>query len=375
MAETTPLTEAEAGIQTELDDSHPLPTPDKPVTIRPLPRTPSAPSSTELQELTKLRDKLQSATAEAHATEQALAKASLAEFQEDIPEGYCKVYISVYDTELPKISRDGLNRQRNKRETGSSAEIEKIFNAAAQEQGVPIDRTDCIFAYPHDPRLSPSQLSHDAKTRTVLEIAIDPQTARVCSLDTYSQASLELSSNPRLAKEYAQQYWQDSQSLAKYLENPTEDSDLEVLIPTDIPRALIRLARSPEPASEPSRFPGAEILDQGEELPKVALLSTEEVATIHSEGKRVSEAVVLRSPDQSCIGFVPLNHLDPTERGNLDTDSLIDDLNQALQQRGYSKFTAEVGHIKDDDIEPLTIYSESLPDYTGKHFYEYSLEG
>lgn len=151
---------------------------------------------------------------------------------------YESVYIVVPKNKLKTISEEGLKTSKNE-SLDRNYDLELIFKRSAKNYMTGgSDRTNCIFAYPVDPRsLELGGLKSDIDT-VVLKTTVDAKKVVVANgafvsdaWDAYNSDDMET------AQYYAEKYWQQTISLKQYLESDRETTieySPEVLIFEDI---------------------------------------------------------------------------------------------------------------------------------------------
>lgn len=151
---------------------------------------------------------------------------------------YESVYIVVPKNKLKTITQEGLKINKNE-SLSRNYDLELIFKDLAKNyMSNGLDRTNCIFAYPVDPRsMKLGGLKSDVDS-VVLKTVIDAKKAVVANgtlvsdaWDAYDSGDMES------AQYYAERYWQQTTSLKQYLESDRETTieySPEVLIFEDI---------------------------------------------------------------------------------------------------------------------------------------------
>ena len=142
---------------------------------------------------------------------------------------------------IRQVSARGISAENNSM-GDANPQLEQIFQDAAKANGVTIDRTKCIFAFPCDPREIPNGLSYYPEEDAIIKMKIDPKGAIVVEGDKYTEAGVNLRrGSVETAKEYANGYYRDAVTLEQYMsehtgqEDDVSDYDFpEVLIPSDI---------------------------------------------------------------------------------------------------------------------------------------------
>lgn len=156
---------------------------------------------------------------------------------------YESVYIAVPKNKLKTILEEGLKTSKNE-SLGRNYDLELIFKRSAKKY-MPggSDRTNCIFAYPVDPRsMELGGLKSDIDT-VVLKTMVDAKKVVVANGAFVSDA-WDAYNGGGEADYYADKYWLGSMSLKNYLQNnikTTIEYSPEVLIFEDIKPEKIEL--------------------------------------------------------------------------------------------------------------------------------------
>lgn len=160
---------------------------------------------------------------------------------------------------------EGIKITESKREKNSK--LEQIFNEEAEKAGVQTRRRQCVYATPLPPEKTQHKLTQNGDV--ILEIKLDPSSDGILVADAerYSLAHDRLmrgfANDEDSAREAAETYWKDAVPFRKYVEeqkivdsenehvsfnyeatfppNPFDFTMPEILIPSDIPAARIRV--------------------------------------------------------------------------------------------------------------------------------------
>jgi hypothetical protein len=184
----------------------------------------------------------------------------LREFGE-IPEGCASAWIVVSKERLKEISTTGIQRGRNIR-AGRNQRLEELFQEEADELGITVSRTDCVFATPLPPEQMRCGYSGLYQESVVLEVKVGQARDTeilVADGEAYTEAASWLQEghyDEEEAREWANQYWSTARPLQTYLaeqrimeaeaiiENPYSFVIPELLIPQDISRDYLKIWES-----------------------------------------------------------------------------------------------------------------------------------
>lgn len=177
---------------------------------------------------------------------------ALREFGE-IPKGYVPVYIVIDRESLQHVADYGLRREDN-RVAKKFPELTEIFSEEYKEWTFPLDRTECVFAYPKRPEEISEGLGYNPERDVLLEAMIDPNSVRTYIADgsIFTEALARTSADPTKrspgwkdsVKRSAESYWRSVMRFADYKKKVADGMDEynfpEVLM-DDVPTNRLRV--------------------------------------------------------------------------------------------------------------------------------------
>lgn len=171
----------------------------------------------------------------------------------EIPEGYVPVYIVIDKESLQYVADHGLRRDDN-RVAKKFPELSEIFTEEYREWSFPLDRTECVYAYPRRPEEIREGLGFDPETDVLLEAMIDPNSVRTYVGDgsIFSEAAATTSryGNKRNSgwknsmKQSAENYWKSVMSFAEYkkrVEAGMKEYNFPEVLMDDVPTNRLRV--------------------------------------------------------------------------------------------------------------------------------------